>query len=318
MPRVSVVIPCYNQASYLADAIESALGQTLPDVEVIVVDDGSRDETGEVAGRFADVTYVRQENGGVARARNTGARLGRGSHLIFLDADDRLMPRAAAAGLELFDADPAVGLVRGRHHDLTSEGAIVALDLPPLPPEQDFASILSFAYNIVTPSEAMFRRAAFDAVGGFRSGFHGLEDLDLYLRVVRRFRPARTHDEPVSAYRRHDASMSRNSARMLKGARELFDSLRPTVRGTPELERAHAAGLRWITSHFSAQLVEEVRRAAREGRAYDAAAGALALLRYNPRELGENVGRKLRALVAARSGAGGDDPQPAGQPYVAP
>ena len=91
--RVSVVIPCYRQAHYLPTAVDSALAQTHPDVEVIVVDDGSDDDTAAVAARYgARVRYVRRPNGGLAAARNTGVAASTATYLKFLDADDHLVP----------------------------------------------------------------------------------------------------------------------------------------------------------------------------------------------------------------------------------
>src|SRR5882724_3232103 len=94
-PVVSVIIPCYNQGHFLTDAIESVLGQTYSRVEVIVVDDGSTDATSNIASAYRDVRYVRQENQGLARARNRGLRGTVGECVVFLDSDDRLRPRAA-------------------------------------------------------------------------------------------------------------------------------------------------------------------------------------------------------------------------------
>src|SRR5262245_38480777 len=96
---VSVVIPCYNQARFLSDAIESALDQTCPPLEVIVVDDGSTDHTASVAARYHGLKYLRQRNAGAPSARNYGFRESHGEFLLFLDADDRLVPEALAHGL---------------------------------------------------------------------------------------------------------------------------------------------------------------------------------------------------------------------------
>ena len=91
MTRLSIVIPVYNGANYLREAIESALAQTFRNVEVLVVDDGSTDETAAVARSFRDVRYLYQENRGLAAARNTGLRESSGRFVVFLDADDRLL-----------------------------------------------------------------------------------------------------------------------------------------------------------------------------------------------------------------------------------
>src|SRR5215204_5307150 len=112
-PLVSVIIPCYNQAHFLGEAIESVLAQSYPHFEIIVVDDGSTDNTFEVASHYSKVRLIRQENRGVSRARNAGLRESEGSYVVFLDADDRLLPGALDAGLECFEAHPESAFVDG-------------------------------------------------------------------------------------------------------------------------------------------------------------------------------------------------------------
>src|ERR687885_795015 len=112
---VSVVIPCYNQAHFLGEAIESVLAQSYPHFEIVVVDDGSTDNTSEVAARYPGVRCIRQNNQGVAAARNTGIRESNGSYLVFLDADDRLLPEALEVGLEQLKVHPECAFVSGQH-----------------------------------------------------------------------------------------------------------------------------------------------------------------------------------------------------------
>ena len=121
-PLVSVVIPCYDQARYLPDAIESVLAQSYPHLELVVVDDGSPDNTAEVAARYPGVQVVRQENAGLSGARNTGLRHTNGAYLIFLDADDRLLPKAVADGLAAFAAHPEAAFVAGRCRIIDTTG----------------------------------------------------------------------------------------------------------------------------------------------------------------------------------------------------
>src|SRR5436309_2384320 len=99
LPSVSVIIPCYNQGHFLADAIERALEQSYRPLEVIVVDDGSSDESSEVARRFEGVRLMRQPNRGLSAARNAGLAASAGDYLVFVDADDRLLRDALQAGV---------------------------------------------------------------------------------------------------------------------------------------------------------------------------------------------------------------------------
>src|SRR5262245_46419483 len=121
--RVAIVIVCYNQARYLREAIDSALAQTLPDVDVLVVDDGSTDNTGEIALSFPTVRYVHQRNQGLAAARNTGIHETMAPYLLFLDADDRLLPESAQSGLECFRQRPECGFVFGAWRKFYEDGS---------------------------------------------------------------------------------------------------------------------------------------------------------------------------------------------------
>ncbi|MEO6860501.1 MAG: glycosyltransferase family A protein, partial [Microcoleus sp.] len=113
--NVSVVIPSYNSTQFLPEAIESVLEQSYPPFEVIVVDDGSTDETKEVCDRYPTVKYVYQNNQGVAAARNTGLRVSTGEYILFLDSDDCLLPEAIEIGVKHINALPEVGFVFGRY-----------------------------------------------------------------------------------------------------------------------------------------------------------------------------------------------------------
>src|SRR4028118_1383709 len=129
--KASVVIPCYNQARFLGEAIESVLSQTYTDFEVIVVDDGSTDDTAEVASSYAAedarVRLVRQENRGLAGARNRGLAESRGEYVVFLDSDDRLAEEALEVGVRELDAHPECAFVSGHHRPISADGVAYAV-----------------------------------------------------------------------------------------------------------------------------------------------------------------------------------------------
>src|SRR6185436_125554 len=112
---VSVIIPCYNQGRFLGEAIESVLNQTYRNCEIIVVDDGSMDDTARVAARYPSVNLVRQSNRGFSAARNAGFEQSLGDLLVFLDADDRLLPNAIEDGVECLEHNPQCAFVYGRY-----------------------------------------------------------------------------------------------------------------------------------------------------------------------------------------------------------
>ncbi len=199
---VSVIIPVYNGRDHVGNAIESALCQSYPAQEIIVVDDGSKDDTFAVVAKYP-VRYVRQENAGPGAARNTGARLARGEWFAFLDHDDRWHPAKTEKQLE-FGLDPGVGVVYC---------ALKKIDQVPL----TWDSL--WARNIVgTPSGAIVRRQCFWAVGGFdcRRALIGTEDHHLWMRIaLTKWRMVRC-PLPLFEYAPANNSLSRQFDKMLR------------------------------------------------------------------------------------------------------
>ena len=221
MPHVSVVIPAYNQARFLRTAVESVLDEPRDDVEVIVVDDGSTDDTPTIAtalaARDGRVRLVRQPNAGVAAARNAGLRLASGRHVCFLDADDALLAGGMAAHCAVLDGDPAVAFTYGdallvdeedrRLPETYSVGrarTILSGDILP--------SLLLGGY--FPPASVMVRRDVLDRIGGFEPALGGHADYDLWLRIVAGGGRAVYLGAPVARYRRHPAGMSRDVEHM--------------------------------------------------------------------------------------------------------
>ena len=114
-PQVSVVIPCYNQAEFLGETIESAISQTYRNVEIVVIDDGSTDHLPDVVAKYPTVRCIRQNNQGSAGAHNRGLRESTGTYVIFLHGDDKLLPTAVEAGLDCFRTHPESAFVFGRY-----------------------------------------------------------------------------------------------------------------------------------------------------------------------------------------------------------
>jgi glycosyltransferase involved in cell wall biosynthesis len=209
---VSVIVPCYNGARFLEDALRSALSQTYPDVEIIVVDDGSTDNSAEIAQRFP-VRYIRQENRGLTETRNRGVRESRGSFIVFLDADDRLKPEAIEAGIRLLQFRPEYAMAVGDHTFISADGSHLAGSRKECLPSHHYEALLKSNF-IEMISSALFRRRVFDEVGGFDPKLRVAEDYDLYLRIVRSH-PICCHPSIVAEYRIHDTNASRNAELML-------------------------------------------------------------------------------------------------------
>ena len=178
-PLVSVIIPVYNYERYLAEAIESVLGQTYQHLEVIVVDDGSTDRSGEVAKSFAgrEVRYFHQLNSGIGPARNKGVELARGEFIAFLDADDRWPLGKIERQLRAFENDPALEMCFGQAVQLQNgpewEAGIKDNKLPE-------AGLVPG----MVPGTMIIKKDAFDRVGKFPAGLKVGEFIDWYARAV--------------------------------------------------------------------------------------------------------------------------------------
>jgi glycosyltransferase involved in cell wall biosynthesis len=231
---VSVVIPTYNYAHFIGEAIESVRAQTYRNFEIIVVDDGSTDETEQVVSGFPRVRYLRQQNQGIAGARNTGLRASRGEMLVFLDADDRLLPDALEVGINCLTAHTDCAFVSGHWEFMTSDGHVYSSPAP-VCIEKDHYRVL-FDHNYIgTTGAVMFRREVFSAVGGFDPVPVGCDDLDLYMRIAREH-PVACHDRIIVQHRIHGFNKSREKTLMIKSTLAVYRRQLKHVRGDQALE----------------------------------------------------------------------------------
>lgn len=186
MPSVSVIIPAYNAEKFIAETLTSVLAQTLPDVEVIVVDDGSRDGTADVVQRFPSVRYVRKPNGGVSAARNMGVSLAQSAYIAFLDADDIWHPDKLRQQLQALSSHPDSVLSCTRITNRETDRAAFDTRTPPQDaPHRLYPDLsVSFLEPYLATSTVMVRKSAFDATGGFDTSLRIAEDVDFYLRVL--------------------------------------------------------------------------------------------------------------------------------------
>jgi glycosyltransferase involved in cell wall biosynthesis len=296
---VSVVIPCFNHAHFLPEAIESALGQSAPSVEVIVVDDGSTDNSADVATRYP-VRIVRQANAGLSSARNTGLAASSGDTLIFLDADDRLRPAAAAAGIAALQRRPDAMLAFGRCLLVNAQGVPLDTDQPRVV-DRFYDELLRRNY-IWTPALVAFRRSVLDELGGFDPSVNPSADYDLYLRVARRY-PFAPHDTVVAEYRQYAASMSRNPVLMLDTTLTVLRRHRRHAAKSATSRRAYRAGVRHWREWYGEHLVEQFRTAIRTPRVPgDALRCAWHLLRLYPRGVAKHLWKKAAIELAESRG----------------
>ena len=217
LPGVSVVIPAYNYAHFLPDAIESVRNQTYPNVELIVVDDGSTDDTAEVVRRYGDrVRYVYQENAGLSAARNTGIRSASHPFVAFLDADDVWKPTILENGMGVFAQLPETyAIVACKFIKIDERGE----PLDRKATDRDLSGELTAADIVLKtrfpPSSCIVRRQAFDDCGVFDTLLRSSEDRDMWIRIAARHRIWLADGVHVSI-RDHPGSMSKRADRMLE------------------------------------------------------------------------------------------------------
>jgi glycosyltransferase involved in cell wall biosynthesis len=297
-PLVSIIIPCHAASAAQAALLDETLGtvdaQEYASFDVVVVDDGSPVGIDGIVGRHRGARVVHRRNGGSAQARNTGIAASHGTMLVFLDADDHLLPRALTAGVAHLDRHPEHGFVVGGREEMTFQGDPVPWGVPAAPATSHlYHTLLGFDWYIIPPSAAMFRREAVEAVGGFRDPW-GADDLDFYLRVAHRFEGC-CYDAPaVTRYRRYSASSSRDGERMLRSIRAVYERQRSVVDGDAAGQAAFARGLSQLTEIFRDCLAENLvdRIRAGEWRRSIRTAGMLAT--ESPRRLTA----ALRQIVA--------------------
>jgi glycosyltransferase involved in cell wall biosynthesis len=235
MVAVSVVIPAYNAARFLQAAVDSVLGQSFRDLEVLVVDDGSTDDTESVISQYgAAIRYLRQENRGVAEARNHGIEESKGRYVAFLDADDTWSREKLDRQMKALAASNGRRVCYSAFKVCTE--SLELLSVQRSAREGSVLDDLLLRGNVVgTPSTVVCDRLLFSVVGGFDPCLSQCADWDMWIRLatVTEFLYV---DEPLVTYRQHRANMSRNpellerdSLRVLEKGFSL-SSLRPSVR----------------------------------------------------------------------------------------
>lgn len=213
-PRVSVVLTCYNYGRFLSGAIESVLSQTYHNTEIVLVDDGSTDNTQDVALAYQShpqVIYIRQNNAGQANAKNTGIKNASGEYIAFLDADDLWHPRKLEKQMDLF-RDKAIGVVycMPRFIDENSEELFVEHKEEYLQPRKGKVAEWLFLDNFVPFSSSVVKKQCFDKFGLFDESIKMGIDWDLWLRISTYYKFDFV-EEPLFLYRiGHGDQMSKN------------------------------------------------------------------------------------------------------------
>lgn len=213
-PLVSIIIPAYNMEAYLKDAIESALAQTWPNCEIIVVNDGSKDKTEEIAKSFESrgVILINQENKGLAGARNTGIKNARGNYIALLDADDLFLPEKIEKQVEYLEGHSGCGVSYcGLYHFYEDRPKdLLSLDYNFYSGEMAKNNILY--KNFINPLSVVIRKESTDKIGLFNEDFKRTEDWEYWVRLMFGGISFEYLDEPLAKYRmRPSTSLSYNA-----------------------------------------------------------------------------------------------------------
>lgn len=235
-PRVSVIIPTYNRAALVREAVQSALAQTFTDFEIVVVDDGSTDDTPAALATYARrIRYVRQENRGVAAAWNRGIRESRGAFLAFLCSDDLWVPEALRTVMEAFDRHPEAALVSYRAREITAGGARTGLVYGKRSRGAIYTTRGLLREDSGGCSWFVARREALERIGLFDESLRSAEDCDLCLRLSFEATLVGIR-QPLLLRRRHDGNLSGDR---LLNAREWIRLLDKLARQRPGFVRRH-------------------------------------------------------------------------------
>lgn len=221
--QVSVIVPAYNAARFLGAALDSLRAQTFREFEAVVVDDGSRDGTSDVARGYPEARLVRQENAGVAAARNRGVFETQSEWLAFLDADDLWTPEKLSLQIECGERDAAGAVfcdlqiidIEGR--DVAQPTTGVSLDMEPLLLHSD-------SIPQGTSSTLLVRRAVFESIGGYDESLATMADWDLLIRLRQATVFAHV-PQKLAAYRRYPGTMSRSVAMLERESLLILDKV---------------------------------------------------------------------------------------------
>lgn len=222
MPRVSVIIPTYDHGEFVVETLKSVFAQTFKEYEVIVVNDGSSDNTADLIKPYVDkgrLLYIEQENTGVAAARNTGLSKAQGDYIAFLDDDDVWPPDKLEWQVAVLDSTRTIGVVAG--------GVVTLGYAPIIQPRSNGLRRITFremfsGNPFISPGQCLIRAEVLDSSGGFDTSIWGADDYDLWLRISLRT-GIEIHDRISLHYRRHARNASRDMHRMWVSSRRVIE-----------------------------------------------------------------------------------------------
>jgi glycosyltransferase involved in cell wall biosynthesis len=240
-PRISIISPCYNHGQYIQEMLGSVFGQTFQAYEVIIVNDGSTDETKEILDSLhhEKLTIIHTPNHGPAAARNMGVAAARAPLILNLDADDKIAPTFLEKAHKIFEANPSVGIVYSDQRFFGNTSG--KFDLRPY-------SLAAMLNDNVIPSQAFFKKSDWEVVGGYSEEFiYGLEDYDFWLSIIELGREVYRIPEPLVFYRRYKNPEDCRSERRKQSRKRSITAMLTILHRHPKLyERCPEAKERMI------------------------------------------------------------------------
>lgn len=222
MKKVSVIIPAYNKAALTVKTIESVLQQTYKNVEIIVVDDGSTDDTRERLAPYCDrIQYVRKENGGACSARNMGIRLATGEYIGLLDCDDIYLPQKLELSVNYLEKNPDIGFVHTAAYLIDENGRTISVHDHPQSRHIGWVSKKLLLFNFICNSTVVVRKACFDRVGLFDESVFSPADFDMWVRLAEKYK-AGYINTPLTKYLVSNSYILNNLEKVEKEDRIIF------------------------------------------------------------------------------------------------
>ncbi|HJE03286.1 MAG TPA: glycosyltransferase [Aliarcobacter thereius] len=223
LPLVSIVVPCYNHEKYVKETIESIINQTYKNIELIVIDDGSKDNSVQVIQELADkygFTFIHRPNKGLSATLNEGIKLSKGKYFSAIASDDILMLEKIEKQVEFMESNPEYGMCYGKI--VYFEDSIENTFEYPNSNRQGwvFDDLLNYGCFIPAPSTFM-KKEAFDTVGGYDENLW-IEDWDMWLRIAQKYQVGYI-DEYLAYYRKHDTNISSQSLKMYKAEKQILE-----------------------------------------------------------------------------------------------
>lgn len=203
---ISVIIPVFNGAKFIVEAIDSVLSQTFPADEIIIIDDGSTDESAQIINsHYGDkVKYIYQENKGVSQARNHGIKLAQGKYIAFLDQDDMYLPNKLQQEINLFNENPEALIISSKWRYIFTNDDLKNSFIYKDQIDKEQCGVYLGSY--------LFKKKIFELIGGFDSELDGNEDVDLFMRIKDRKIVTIMSDKLSLLYRYHDTNTTKTEA----------------------------------------------------------------------------------------------------------